>query len=186
MKAFDRIIRGFLLRNIPDGAHVLDVGCGAGWAARVIIRERPASVVHGADSDERHVHRMNTRRWLLRRSAAVRCYPCAAERLVKYFGRSQYDAAVSVHALHHYADPFVALRNMRGVVRPVRGEASNGVRRGGMVLIAELEPQYGETLDDCPRFSLEKIVWLCEDAGLRVLTADVKHPGVILVAAEKS
>lgn len=175
MKAFDRIIRGFFLRNIPDGARVLDVGCGTGWAAKAIIRERPASVVHGADSDERHVHRMNTRRWLLRRGAAVRCYPCAAERLVKYFGRSQYEAAVSVHALHHYADPFVALRNMRGVVR-----------RGGVVLIAELEPQYGETLDDCPRFSLEKIVRLCEDAGLRVLTADVKRPGVVLVAAEKA
>lgn len=175
MKAFDRIIRGFLLRSIPDGACVLDVGCGTGWASRVIIRERPASIVHGADSDERNVHRVNTRRWLLRRSAAVRCYPCAAERLVKHFGRSQYDAAVSVHALHHYADPFVALRNMRGVIR-----------RGGVVLIAEFESQYGEILDDCPRFSLEKIVRLCEDAGLRIVTQEVKHPGVLLIAAEKS
>lgn len=168
----DRIVRRFLLTRIADGDRVLDVGCGAGWAALLIARERPACIVHGTDSEAGAVHRAN--RGFRRRRSAVRCYPCAAEDLVSCFGRSRYDAVVSVHALHHYADPFGALRNMRNVVR-----------REGVVLIAEFEPRYGERRDDCPRFSLDKIVWLCEDAGLTVTAAAAKRPGVLLVTAER-
>lgn len=175
MVVSDRVIRRFLLERIADGDRVVDVGCGGGWAALLIARERPACIVHGADSDTGVVHAVNRKARRLRRSTPLHCYPCAAEDLIRYFGRSQYDAAVSVHALHHYADPYWAIRNMRGVVR-----------RGGRVLIAEFEPRYGETLDDCPRYSLDKIATLCEEAGLAVVNAVVKRPGVVLVAAERA
>ncbi len=170
----DRVIRSFLLRNISDGGAVLDVGCGTGWAALLIARERPGCLVHGADSDQGMVHRVNRQARRRRRAAGVRCFPCAAENLGRYFGRARYDAATSVHALHHYRDPYAALRNMRTVLRP-----------GGRVLLAEFDPDYGETLDDCPRFSLTKIAWLCEDAGLRVVATDRKRPGVLLVTGER-
>lgn len=173
MALSDQVIRRFLLDHVAEGSRVLDVGCGGGWAALLIARERPACIVHGTDSEAGTVHRAN--RGFRRRRSAVRCYPCAAEDLVSCFGRSRYDAVVSVHALHHYADPFRALRNMRNVVR-----------REGFVLIAEFEPRYGERLDDCPRYSLEKIRWLCEDAGLRLRSEDVKRPGVIILSAERA
>lgn len=185
MTAADRTIRHFLLRHVADGDAVLDVGCGNGWAALTIARERPGCLVHGADSDTRAVHRVNQRARRLptspaglrgtgRGGARVHCTPCAAEELVRTFGRSKYDVATSVHALHHFQDPYWAIRNMRNIAR-----------RGGRVLLAEFDPDYGETLDDCPRFSLTKIAWLCEDAGLRVVTAERKRPGVLLVAAER-
>lgn len=174
MTASDRSIRSFLLRGIPDGARVLDVGCGSGWAALLISRERPSCTVHGADSDAAVVRRVNWRARRRRRGAAVRCYPCAAEDLVWCFGRGRYDVAMSIHALHHYAEPLGAVRNLREVVR-----------RGGRVLIAEFEPRYGERLDNCPRYSLDKIVELCSEAGLTVMMAAVKRPGIILVTAER-
>lgn len=59
------------------------------------------------------------------------------------------------------------------------------LRPGGRALIAEFDPDYGETLDDCPRYSLAKIAWLCKDAGLRVAETARKRPGVLLVAAER-
>lgn len=175
MKLADRVIRQFLLTSVPDGARVLDVGCGSGWAAMVIARECPGCTVHGADTDATVVHRVNRRGTRRRGPAQVRCFPCAAEDLLHCFGRARYDVAVSVHALHHYADPFEALRNMHGILQP-----------GGRALIAEYEPWYGEGRDDCPRFSLDKIVALCDEAGFDVTAAGEKRPGILLVAAERA
>lgn len=174
MTSVDRSIRSFLLQHIADEADVLDVGAGKGWATLLIARERPRCVVHGVDSEMAVVHQLSLKLRRLRRHGATRCCRCSAEQLADVFGARTHDVTVSVHALHHYMDPFKALQNVRRVLRP-----------GGTVLIAEFDPLYGETLDDCPRFSLEKITWLCEDAGFQVRVACRKHPGVLLVAAER-
>ena len=172
MTAADRSIRKFLLERIPDGSAALDVGCGNGWATLLISRERPRCVVHGADSDAAALRRLSQKLRRLWKHRTTRCYLCSAEKLAGFFGTRQYDVAVSVHALHHYEKPYEALQNVQRVLRP-----------GGRLLIAEFDPFYGETLDDCPRFSVEKITWLCKDAGFRLVSAVRKRPGILLVDA---
>lgn len=105
----------------------------------------------------------------------MRCHRCSAENLSARLGRARYDVVVSTHSFHHYRDPRRALRQIRAILKP-----------GGQLLLSELEPVYGETVDDCPRYSLRKIVALVSDTRLRVEEARRQKPGVLLVYAERA
>lgn len=170
----DRALRRFLLAGVGAGDRVIDVGCGTGWTALLLSRERPGCVVDGVDADAAAVHSARAAFAQARRAEALRCHQIAAEDLRTKFPASSFDVAVSTHALHHFARPWRALREAYRVVRP-----------GGRLLVAEYDPDVGETLDDCPRYSLWKIEELITSAGF-VLRSTRRHPwGVLFVAAER-
>ncbi|MBI2623975.1 methyltransferase domain-containing protein, partial [Candidatus Parcubacteria bacterium] len=90
------------------------------------------------------------------------------------FGTRQFDAAVTVHALHHFDEPVRALRQMRKLLKP-----------RGRLALAELNSVYGERLDDCPRYSLVKIKEFVRRAGFRRVGGAERAPGVVLVRASR-
>ena len=59
------------------------------------------------------------------------------------------------------------------------------LKRDGQVLLIELEPMYGETIDDCPRFSGNKILSFLEQAKFSIQEALRQRPGMLLVRATK-
>ncbi len=172
--AFERHIKEFLDDQIAPGDRVVDVGCGTGWAALFLARKKPGCRIHGIDIEAVRVHRANARFSRHALAADVTCTVGSATELTRHFGRASIDAIVAVQALHHFSDPAGALRQMRAILRP-----------GGKILLAELDPWYGETLDDCPRYSPWKLKEFCHRAGFPRVSGIWKRPGTFLVLTRK-
>lgn len=169
-KGYERVIKRFLAAHIPAGSRILDVGCGTGRTALFVAEKKAGCRVDGVDIDALKVHRANRLFLRAKRDQLARCVQCSAEDLVQHFERRQYDVVVSCHALHHYGEPVRALQQMRRVLK-----------RGGVVLLAELTPAYGEGVDDCARYSAAKIRSFFARVGWRAAEVLQKRPGVILV-----
>ncbi|MEX1997923.1 MAG: class I SAM-dependent methyltransferase [Candidatus Andersenbacteria bacterium] len=174
-KSFDSIIKQFLLQHVPDEGTVLDVGCGTGWTALFLARQKPNCAVEGVDIDTVKIHRANALFLKAKRDHIVRCYTCSAELLAKRLGYGRYDVVISNHSLHHYPKPVIALRQIRATLKP-----------NGYLLLSELDPSYGEEIDNCPRYSLKKIIALLKQARFHVRHAQHKKPGVLLLLAERT
>ncbi|MBI2624094.1 class I SAM-dependent methyltransferase [Candidatus Parcubacteria bacterium] len=151
-------------------SRVLDVGCGSGWATLILTGRTLRCETACVDRDARAITFAN--RALRRRGREIRCRRCYAENLGDCFKPGRFDAAVAVHALHHFDEPARALRQMRKVLKP-----------GGQLALAELDPTYGEELDDCPRYSLMKIMAFVRAAGFKQVRSWHQRPGVLLLAA---
>jgi SAM-dependent methyltransferase len=97
----------FLLEHLPDGAVVLDVGCGSGKMLRTISRYRPAAVLLGCDI----------------RVPTESCNDFEFRRVDPMDGRLPYDdgvvdVALLFDVLEHVTDPADLLREVERVVRP--------------------------------------------------------------------
>lgn len=171
MHSADRAIAAFLREHVVPENRVIDVGCGSGWATLILTGRDLRCETECVDSDAFAVTYAN--RALERRGRSTRCRRCAAEDLRDRFGIRLFDAAVTVHAFHHFDQPVRALRQVRAVLKP-----------GGKLVLAEFEPRYGERFDDCPRFSLTKISSFVRAAGFRRVAGWRRRPGVLLVRAE--
>lgn len=171
MHLVDRIIAAFLKEHVAPESRAIDVGCGSGWATLVLTGRVLRCETECVDSDALAVTYAN--KALRRRGRTTRCRRCAAEDLRDRFGTRQFDAAVTVHALHHFDQPVRALRQMHVILKP-----------HGKLALAEFEPRYGEGFDDCPRFSLAKIREFVRAAGFQKVAAWQRRPGVLLVSAE--
>ena len=168
------VIDSFLLRRIRSGSNVLDVGSGYGETALLIARRVPGATVEAVDIDAASVHRANRRFRRLDRSRPIRCRRGNAEELARTFGRSRFDCVVVNNALHEFWRPVRALRETRSVLRP-----------GGMLLLAEFTPRYGEQADDCPRYSCEKIIELTRRAGFAVRSAATRSDAILIRATKR-
>lgn len=101
-----------LLDRVPEGAHILDVGCWSGFNGRHLIARRGA-VVDGiepvsemaqlAAPDYRTVHLTNVE--------AALDGPLAE-------ATASYDVVLMLDVLEHLVDPTVVLRRLRDVLRP--------------------------------------------------------------------
>jgi len=104
--------QAILLMEIPANARVLDVGCGNGWATRLIAQQARAGRVVGIDiSDE-----MVELAW--ESSAAfpnVEFREASAEKLP--FAEEEFTHAFSMESLYYYADVAAALKEIRRVLR---------------------------------------------------------------------
>mgnify|MGYP001601455681 FL=1 len=166
-------IDSFLLRNIRPGSAVLDVGSGYGETALLIARRVPGASVEAVDINAASVHRAKCR---FRRlgSRPIRCRRGNAEELARTFGRSRFDYVVVNNALHELWRPVRALRETRSVLRP-----------GGMLLLAEFTPRYGEQADDCPRYSRDKILELIRRAGFAVRSTATRSDAILIRATKR-
>jgi ubiquinone/menaquinone biosynthesis C-methylase UbiE len=101
------------LMAIPPAAHVLDVGCGSGWATRVMAEKARDGRVAGIDiADEMIlIARETSVAW-----SNVEFDVASAEKLP--FPNSEFTHAFSMESLYYYADVLVALKEIKRVLKP--------------------------------------------------------------------
>ena len=99
--------------QIPPGATVLDVGCGSGWAARLIAQHARDGRVVGIDVADEMVR--------VAREESVN-HPNAEFQLASAeqlpFGDAEFTHAFSMESLYYYTDVDRALREIRRVLKP--------------------------------------------------------------------
>lgn len=101
------------LMNIPSDARVLDVGCGSGWASRLMAAKARNGRVVGIDiSDEMVTLSADTSREFSNVGFRV----ASAEALP--FADGEFTHAFSMESLYYYADMPTALKEIRRVLAP--------------------------------------------------------------------
>ena len=101
------------LMAIPAGARVLDVGCGSGWASRLMAAKAASGRVVGIDIADEMIKLAS------QTSAAfanVEFHVASAEKLP--FSDGEFSHAFSMESLYYYADMAAALREIRRVLEP--------------------------------------------------------------------
>jgi SAM-dependent methyltransferase len=101
------------LMAITPEALVLDVGCGSGWATRLMAEKASAGRVVGIDiADEMiAIARESSAAW-----SNVDFHVGSAEKLP--FSNGEFTRAFSMESLYYYADVLVALKEIKRVIRP--------------------------------------------------------------------
>jgi ubiquinone/menaquinone biosynthesis C-methylase UbiE len=101
------------LMAIPADARVLDVGCGSGWATRLMAEKARAGSVVGIDIADEMIK-------LAKEESAsfpnVQFQLASAEQLS--FGDGEFSHAFSMESLYYYADMLRALREIKRVLKP--------------------------------------------------------------------
>ena len=101
------------LMHVPPDARVLDVGCGSGWATRLLAEHASNGRVTGIDISDEMIR-------LARESSLL--FPkvdyqvASAEQLP--FADGEFDHVFSMESLYYYANIPAALREIRRVLRP--------------------------------------------------------------------
>jgi ubiquinone/menaquinone biosynthesis C-methylase UbiE len=99
--------------DLPPAAVVLDVACGTGAFAALLLAENPAQRIVGVDLAE-----------AMLAIAQRRCAACSATSFQQAradalpVATAQFDAVVSANAFHYFDDPAQVLAEMRRVLRP--------------------------------------------------------------------
>ncbi len=89
-----RRLAAVISERLPNGARVLDVGCGSGDLAVLIMQKRPDVVIEGIDV-------------LVRPNTAIPVHAFDGARIP--FADNAFDAAIVVDVLHHTDDPEAVL-----------------------------------------------------------------------------
>jgi SAM-dependent methyltransferase len=101
------------LLEIPDDGRVLDIGCGNGWATRLMAAQSPHGRVVGIDISDEMVD-------LARASSGsfsnVEFREASAEKLS--FAEAEFTHAFSMESLYYYGDILRALQEIRRVLKP--------------------------------------------------------------------
>lgn len=99
--------------NVPAGARVLDLGCGSGWAARLLAERASSGRVVGVDiSDEM----IGVARAASSDFTNVEFRVAGADRLP--FGEKEFTHVFSMESLYYYPDISAALREVYRVLKP--------------------------------------------------------------------
>lgn len=101
------------LMSIPSDARVLDVGCGSGWATRLMAEKARSSRVVGIDIADEMIR---LARESSRSFSNVEFQLASAERLP--FRDAEFTHAFSMESLYYYADIPGALREIKRVLKP--------------------------------------------------------------------
>lgn len=97
-----RVLAGHIASLLPDTAEVLDVGCGDGQIASLVMREKPGVSISGVDVVPRETTAVPVAMF------DGRTLPCPD---------ASKDAVMFVDVLHHTDDPMVLLREAARVSR---------------------------------------------------------------------
>jgi ubiquinone/menaquinone biosynthesis C-methylase UbiE len=101
------------LLEIPDDGRVLDVGCGNGWATRLMAQQASHGRVVGIDISDEMVD-------LARESSSslsnVEFREASAEKLS--FAEGEFTHAFSMESLYYYSDILGALKEIHRVLKP--------------------------------------------------------------------
>jgi SAM-dependent methyltransferase len=97
-----RVLSEMLVAQIPQGAAVLDIGCGDGTIGNLIAGLRPDVTVRGVE-------------FLVRPECKIECH--AFDGTTLPFADTSFDVCLFVDVLHHTEDPSVMLREAVRVSR---------------------------------------------------------------------
>jgi SAM-dependent methyltransferase len=101
------------LLKIPQSARVLDIGCGSGWATRLMAEKATVGHVTGIDISDEMIR-------IARESSAsftnLEFRVATAEKLP--FENGYFTHAFSMESLYYYADMPAALREIQRVLKP--------------------------------------------------------------------
>ena len=98
---------------IPARAQVLDVGCGSGWATRLMAEMASSGRVVGIDIADQMI---KLARETSKAFANVEFQVASAERLP--FNNGEFTHAFSMESLYYYADMLAALQEIKRVLKP--------------------------------------------------------------------
>ena len=101
------------LMNIPSNARVLDVGCGSGWATRLMAEKAEGGRVVGIDIADEMI---SIARDTSAQFSSVEFRVASAEKLP--FQDREFSHAFSMESLYYYADVLVALKEIKRVLEP--------------------------------------------------------------------
>ena len=101
------------LMGIPANARVLDVGCGSGWAIRLMSKQTPQGRAVGIDISDEMI-RLASETSISYPNVEFRV--ASAERLP--FPDGEFTHAFSMESLYYYADMLGALKEIRRVLEP--------------------------------------------------------------------
>ncbi|HEV2914015.1 MAG TPA: class I SAM-dependent methyltransferase [Pyrinomonadaceae bacterium] len=99
--------------NVGKGSRVLDLGCGSGWATRLLAGQAVDGIVIGIDISDEMIERA---RKLSADYGNVEFRLASAERLP--FEDDYFSHAFSMESLYYYADIAAALREVHRVLEP--------------------------------------------------------------------
>lgn len=101
------------LMNVPADARVLDVGCGSGWATRLLADYASSGRVTGIDISDEMVRLSSESS---QSHANVDFQTASAEQLP--FTDNEFTHAFSMESLYYYADISKALKEINRVLKP--------------------------------------------------------------------
>jgi len=105
--------QAIVLLKIPQSGRVLDIGCGSGWATRLMAEQASAGHVAGIDISDEMIR-------IARESSNsfpnVEFRVASAEKIP--FDDGEFTHAFSMESLYYYADMLAALREIRRVLKP--------------------------------------------------------------------
>jgi len=166
------LMKRFLRKEIGNSKRVLDIGCGDGALARYLISYLNCRV-DGVDADRGKVHRANEKFKRQITKGLALCCLCNSNDINKKFKKKTFDIVIINHVLHHLIDLNVTLLKIRHVLK-----------KGGRLFIAEYERDYGEKIDNCPRFSDKKIKSMLKTAGFRNVINNAAHQNFVMITAK--
>ena len=172
-KAPSLLMNEFLKNEIGNSKRVLDVGCGDGAMALYLASSLNCRV-DGIDLDKGRVHRANEKFRKRMTKGLALCRSCDSENIDKKFKNETFDAVLIVHVLHHLTELSSILSKIRRVLKI-----------GGKIFIEEYNPAFGEKLDNCPRFSSNKIKSMLNTARFRDIIDCNIHKKFIMITAVK-
>ncbi len=97
-----RVLAELLAAQIPQGASVLDIGCGDGAIASLIVQRRPDVSIQGVE-------------FLVRQECKIECRAFDGSSLP--FPDASFDVCLFVDVLHHTEDPAILLHEATRVSR---------------------------------------------------------------------
>ena len=173
IKAPSLLMKKFLKREIGDSKRVLDIGCGDGVMALYLISSLNCHI-DGVDLDKGKIQRANEklRKGIVKGLAL--CHLCDSKKIDKKFKKETFDAVLIVHVLHHLTELSSILSKIRRILKI-----------GGKIFIEEYNPAFGEKLDNCPRFSSNKIKSMLNTARFRDIIDCNIHKKFIMITAVK-
>jgi 2-polyprenyl-3-methyl-5-hydroxy-6-metoxy-1,4-benzoquinol methylase len=171
-----------LLRKVPAGCEILDVGCGSGAYGATFARRIPGSKL--TLFDQPNVLRTT------RRLVGVRARYIAGDLFTTPFG-GPYDVVIASHIFHHFDR-----RECAGLARKMAG----ALKPGGRLVIQEFVPDEGRAKKAQPLlFAVTMLVWsragdaytfreirgFLREAGLgRISYHPLGQPGDVIIAAK--
>ncbi len=129
--------------------------------------------VDGIDLDKGEVNRANKKFKKQRVKGLALCRVCNVKDVKKKFSKATFDAVLFNHTMHHMTDLNDVLSKTRHVLK-----------KGGRLFIAEYLKEYGEKVDNCPRFSALKINCMLKTAGFRNIINNAVHPNFVMITAQ--
>ncbi|AWI79972.1 hypothetical protein CEW87_11710 [Parazoarcus communis] len=117
---------------LPQGAEVLDLGCGGGWLTAMLSRVDSVKTVYALDSSQHFLHKLLPEVMTLMEGNAEKVVTLEALFQPLLFEESYLDAVVASSALHH-AD------NLESVLKEIR----RALKPGGLLVILNETPRTG-------------------------------------------